>query len=286
MMCGICVAAVHHELVEPLVPLAHHAAAFHRRHALARGADCGVTVTAASCGHRKVVVDRDFEKDVVAPSLVHQRARPVPAPRSCRPPRAAPRKSTVDRSAMSSASARVAPTHIATSSPTWRTLPLASTGCSEDLNPCRPETARIGLTPARSAAVKRCASRPVGARDPPSDPAVRHGQRTNATSSMPAKPDVGDVLSAAAQKPVVFLALEARADAELRHRRTPTADRRVLSFIGHSPRLLVGRHIDTCVMVPIPGNRACRPISYRAEAMRSIRFRLISNRVALMSIAI
>ena len=63
-------------------------------------------------------------------------------------------RSRTTAAAMSSASARVGATHIATNSPTCRTLPVASTGCSDTLKPGSPETARIGSTPSRSAAVK------------------------------------------------------------------------------------------------------------------------------------
>ncbi len=64
--------------------------------------------------------------------------------------------------AMSSASARVGATHMATSSPTCRTLPVASTGCSEILKPGNPDTARIGLTPARSDAVNTTSEKRSG----------------------------------------------------------------------------------------------------------------------------
>lgn len=58
-------------------------------------------------------------------------------------------RSSLTEGAMPSASARVAAIHVATSSPTWRTLPAASADCSETLKPDRPETARISdeLTP-------------------------------------------------------------------------------------------------------------------------------------------
>jgi len=46
---------------------------------------------------------------------------------------------------------------MATSSPTKRTFPIASAGCSETLNPFNPDNARIGLTPAISLAVKAAA---------------------------------------------------------------------------------------------------------------------------------
>jgi hypothetical protein len=60
--------------------------------------------------------------------------------------------------------------------------------------------------------------------------------------------DVRNVLSATAQKPVVFLALEARADAELRHRRTPAG---VAGLVAHRRRLgsSIGRHIGACIIV-------------------------------------
>src|SRR5882672_1602103 len=87
---------------------------------------------------------------------------------------------------MSSASARVGATHIATSSPTCRTLPVASTGCSETLKPGSADTARIGLTPTRSAAVKTLARYRSGTCIPRIR-ACAKGLRTNATSWSPAR---------------------------------------------------------------------------------------------------
>jgi hypothetical protein len=64
--------------------------------------------------------------------------------------------------ARSSASARLAATQAATASPTWRTLPSASTGWDDALNPGRRECAAMGRTPPRSAMVNTCASHPAG----------------------------------------------------------------------------------------------------------------------------
>src|SRR5208282_17277 len=86
---------------------------------------------------------------------------------------------------MSSAAARVSATHMATSSPTWRTLSVASAGWSETLKPGKPETARIGLTPAMSAAVKT-ASRIASGTSIALMRAWASGLRTKATSRMPA----------------------------------------------------------------------------------------------------
>ena len=44
------------------------------------------------------------------------------------------------------------------------------------------------------------------------------GLRTNATSFMPSKSQIGDELAAAAQQPVIFLAVQARTDALMFHR--------------------------------------------------------------------
>ena len=89
---------------------------------------------------------------------------------------------------MSSASARVAATQTATGSPTKRTLPSASAGCSDTLKPGRPDTARIGFTPpaARSAQVKtapRCSS----GISMPVMVAWATGLRTKASSFMPTR---------------------------------------------------------------------------------------------------
>ena len=95
-------------------------------------------------------------------------------------------RSTSTLAAISSASARVRPTHIAMSSPTCRTFWLASTGCSDALNPGRPDTATIGFTPTRSAAANalpRCSSGMWTARSF----AWASGERTKATSFMPAR---------------------------------------------------------------------------------------------------
>ena len=88
--------------------------------------------------------------------------------------------------AMSSACARVGATQAAISSPTWRTLPRASGHWSEGLKPLSDDTARIGLTPARSSIVNTAASRPAGFSIPLSLPCAI-GERANATSHMPAK---------------------------------------------------------------------------------------------------
>lgn len=94
-------------------------------------------------------------------------------------------KSTCTAAARSSASARLGATHMAIISPTWRTLPWASGGCSEGLKPGKVVTARIGSTPSRSFAVKtrsRMASGIETARMRP----WAMGLRTKATSCMPA----------------------------------------------------------------------------------------------------
>ena len=93
-------------------------------------------------------------------------------------------KSTSTSAAMSSASARVGATHIATSSPTWRTLSFARTCCGADLKPFNAELATIGLTPARSSIVKTACSWPAGLRTARMR-ACAIGERTNATSSIP-----------------------------------------------------------------------------------------------------
>ncbi len=68
--------AVHLELVEPRVPFAQNAAPLHRRHRLARGADMAADLDRRVLLRlREVRVDQGFQKDVVAPVVVHQRGR-------------------------------------------------------------------------------------------------------------------------------------------------------------------------------------------------------------------
>ena len=93
-------------------------------------------------------------------------------------------KSTSISAAMSSASARVSATQAAIASPTWRTLFRARQGCSEGLKPGRLETARIGFTPARSAAVNTASRHFPGIWMSPMR-AWASGLRRNATSFMP-----------------------------------------------------------------------------------------------------
>ena len=92
-------------------------------------------------------------------------------------------RSRVTLAATSSASARVGATHMATSSPTCLTLPIASGGCSETLKPGNPDTARIALTPSRSAAVNT-RSRTASGMSRPRMRACASGLRTKATSCM------------------------------------------------------------------------------------------------------
>src|SRR5262245_684 len=93
-------------------------------------------------------------------------------------------RSSMTAAARSSASARVAATHIAANSPTWRSLSAASGGCSEILNPRKPDTARIGFTPTRSAAVN-VAPRWSGGMETPRSLPCATGLRTKATSFIP-----------------------------------------------------------------------------------------------------
>ena len=86
----------------------------------------------------------------------------------------------------SSASARVGAMHRAIGSPTYRTLPEARTGCTDDLKPGKAVSARIGATPARSSAMKTRSRRSGGMRIA-SMRACASGLRRNAASCMPAK---------------------------------------------------------------------------------------------------
>ena len=83
---------------------------------------------------RRSAVHAGFEEHVVAPVLVHQR-RPGRARRQHVHDRGQLLESSSTAAARSSASARVAATHTAIGSPTWRTLSCASTGWSEGLKP-------------------------------------------------------------------------------------------------------------------------------------------------------
>ena len=97
--------------------------------------------------------------------------------------------------AMSSASARVGATHIATSSPTWRTLPVASTGCSEILKPGsagdgadRLDAGEVGGREDRVAIALGHVDRP--------DPRMRQRAAHERDVLHAGQADVGDVLAA------------------------------------------------------------------------------------------
>ncbi len=87
-------------------------------------------------------------------------------------------------SARSSARARVAPTHMATGSPTNRTLSRARGGNAESLNPGIASRHSGATTPVRSPATKTAPSRPAGFAIPRMRPWAR-GLRRNATSCIP-----------------------------------------------------------------------------------------------------
>ena len=89
-------------------------------------------------------------------------------------------------------------------------------GSEECLKPLRAVAARIGLTLARSFAVKTaflCSSGMWILRMRPCATVLR----TKATSRAIGKPEIGDILAASAQKPVVFLARNGRSDSLVRH---------------------------------------------------------------------
>ena len=66
------------ELLEPAVIPGEHAATFHRRHRLARGADAPLHADGRSAlDVAKVSIDQGFQKNIVAPLLMHQRGRGV-----------------------------------------------------------------------------------------------------------------------------------------------------------------------------------------------------------------
>ena len=132
---------------------------------------------------------------------------------------------------MSSASARVGATHMATSSPTCRTLPVASTGCSEILNPGSPDTARIGLTPARSAAVNTTSRKRSGTMNG-LDAGMRQRAANEGDILQAGQADVGHVLAAPAHEAVVFLARQPCADALAGAGRRAEAE--IAFDVGHS----------------------------------------------------
>ena len=162
------------------------------------------------------IIDERFEENVVAPVLVDQRRA-----RLARLQHVVHRRQflvvDLDRSGdVLGFGARVGATHIATSSPTWRTLSVASTGCSETLKPGKPETARIGFTPVEIGGGEDAVL--VLRRDRYAADA-RMRQRAADERHVPhaGKADVGDELAAAAHQAVVFLAQETRAYSLFRH---------------------------------------------------------------------
>ena len=105
------------QLLEAPVPEGDHAAPFDRRHALAGGADLARDLDRRVERLADVDIDEGLEKDVVAPVLVHQRRAGFPRLQHVVDGRQLVEIER-DDCAMSSASARVAATHMATSSPT------------------------------------------------------------------------------------------------------------------------------------------------------------------------
>ena len=113
---------------------------------------------------------------------------------------------------MSSASARVGATHMAMSSPTCRALPVASGGCSETLKPGNPDTARIALTPSRSAAVNTRSRTGFGNIDA-ADAGVRERAADKSHILHAGQANVADILPQAPHQALVLLAGQPRADA-------------------------------------------------------------------------
>ena len=160
----------------------------------------------------EVHVDVGGEEQVVAPVLVHQRRAGLARRPACRRTAGSGSKSSSISAARSSASARVGATHMATSSPTWRTLPVARTGCTEDLKPGSVVSARIGATPAGPSAMKT-RSRSAGGMLIDLDARVRQRAAQERHLQHARQPDVADILAAPAHVAVVLLAQEPRADA-------------------------------------------------------------------------
>ena len=96
MMCGICAAGIERELVEAVIEGRDDAAAFQRRHALPRGRDLARHLDRRIERLRDVDLEIGFEKDVVAPMLVHQRRARLARLAACRGRRASSSRSSVD----------------------------------------------------------------------------------------------------------------------------------------------------------------------------------------------
>ena len=92
-------------------------------------------------------------------------------------------KSSSQAAARSSASARVAATQAAMASPTWRSLPAASAGCSERRKPGKAELARMGELPQVGSVKTRCRRRRAWSRR-----ATAHARRGCAGRRPPACP--------------------------------------------------------------------------------------------------
>ena len=102
------------------------------------------------------------------------------------------------------------------SSPTCRTFWLASTGCSDALNPGRPDTATIGFTPTRSAAANAFAAMLVGNVDG-AQLCVGERRANEGDVFHTREADIADKLAAPAQEAVVLLALDRGAYALIAH---------------------------------------------------------------------
>ena len=154
------VAGVQNELVHAAVPIGDRAAAFDRSHALAGGGNLARDLDRRVERGLDIDVDERLKERVVAPVLVQERRV-----------RQARRKHVVHgrqlleidldaRGDILSLGTCPADAH----RDEFADLPhllVASTGCSDALNPGRPDTATIGFTPTRSAAANalpRCSS--------------------------------------------------------------------------------------------------------------------------------
>ena len=124
---------VDHELVAAVVPVGQHRLAFHRHHGLARERDLARDhdrrVLALG---RKAAVVVEREEAVVVPFLVDPHAASARAACASTSTGSSSTSSSI-ASQRSSACARVGATHMATASPTKRTLPCASGGHREIL---------------------------------------------------------------------------------------------------------------------------------------------------------
>ena len=173
------------ELVGAMVEHGDCAAPLDRRHALAPRRDRARDLDRRVESRGDADVDRRLEENVVAPMLVNQgRARLARRPHVVDGRQLLQIQRHARRDVLGlGARRRNAHGDELADMPH---LAVASGGCSETLKPGNPDTARMALTPSRSAAVKT-RSRTASGIPMPRMRACASGLRTNATSCMPGR---------------------------------------------------------------------------------------------------